>query len=227
MDGGRKSSRNGRVIVLSRDSALVAAVRRIDGRTEPVFVSTAYEAAAEILAASASALVLDLRLVGPRHARLLGIARDRQLAMFAIGALAAGMTTEDLNGIRLVARGDLATALEAALDAPSEAGRNDQKADASERSVDPPDADAGATGRQDDAARRMREAMAAVRSPEVKGKPAAKSDRKAGRGARRRSGNKAPDSPGAADRNVAPASPGPPGALLTPEEIDALLGKQS
>jgi hypothetical protein len=224
MDGGRTSSRNGRVIVLSRDSALVAAVRRMGGRMEPVFVPTAYEAAAEILTSSAAALVLDLRLLGPRHGRLLEIAREKHLEMLAVGALAAGMTTEDLNGIRLVARGDLVAALKAALDAPCETDRQD---DASERPVDPPRAGAVPIARQDDAERRMREAMAAVGSPEVKDTPAAKSDRKAGRRIRPRGGKNAAESPGAADRDVAPESPGAPDALLTPEEINALLGKQS
>ena len=224
MDGGETSFRNGRVIVLSRDSALRAAIGRVDGRTAPVFVPTAYEAAAEILTAPAAALVLDLRLLGPRHARLLEIAREKRLEMLAVGALAAGMTAEDLSGVRLVARDDLPAALVGALGSPGGAGWQGEQADASRRPVDQGHADAAPVDEQDEGARRMREAMDAVRSEKAADRPAGEADLKAPRRTRPRGKRKATTPAGAADR---PAAPGSPGALLTPEEIDALLGNQS
>ena len=80
-----------------------------------VFVPSPYEAAAELIAEPALALVIDLRLMGRRHLRLLRIARERGAEMLAVGAVPAGLSAEDLSGIRLVARADLKAALEGLL----------------------------------------------------------------------------------------------------------------
>jgi hypothetical protein len=102
-----------RVVILSPDAAGASddsAALRAEG-VEVVRVSTAYEAAAELIAAPAAALVVDLRLLGPRHLRLLTIAREGQVEILAVGGLPAGMNSEDLSGARLLSRSDLTAAL--------------------------------------------------------------------------------------------------------------------
>jgi len=76
-----------------------------------IHVVSAYEAAAEILVAPTLALVADLRLVAGRHLRLLEIARQMAVEVLAVGAVPAGLTGEDLSGVRLSSRADLAAAL--------------------------------------------------------------------------------------------------------------------
>ncbi len=102
-----------RVVVLSPDAAGAsqeAADLRDEG-IEVVRVTTAYEAAAELIAAPAAALVVDLRLLGPRHLRLLTIARESQVEILAVGGLPPGMNSEDLSGVRLTSRADVAATL--------------------------------------------------------------------------------------------------------------------
>lgn len=72
-----------------------------------------YEAAAELLAAPAAALVVDLRLLAGKHLRLLEIARSLDVEVLAVGSLPIGMTAEDLSGVRLIARRDLPGLLQA------------------------------------------------------------------------------------------------------------------
>jgi hypothetical protein len=78
---------------------------------ETVRVATAYEAAAELLAAPTAALVVDLRLVAGLHLRLLAVARQMGAEVLAVGAVPAGLTAEDLSGVRLMARSALAKTL--------------------------------------------------------------------------------------------------------------------
>jgi len=102
-----------RVVVLS------AEVRRIEAELKDspaglqcVRVATAYEAAAELLAEPAAALVIDLRRLAGRHLRLVQVARQMDVEMLAFGTLPAGMSTEELNGVRLVSRAELPAELE-------------------------------------------------------------------------------------------------------------------
>ncbi len=78
---------------------------------QTVYVPTAYEAAAEILVAPTVALVADLRLVGRRHLRLLAIARQMGVEVFAVGVVPTGLTGEDISGVRMIALADLPEAL--------------------------------------------------------------------------------------------------------------------
>jgi hypothetical protein len=78
---------------------------------ECVTVGSPYEAAAELIAAPAAAIVIDLRLMGPRHLRLLQIARQRGVEILAVGGMPGGLSVEDLSGVRLIARADLPRAL--------------------------------------------------------------------------------------------------------------------
>ena len=77
-----------------------------------VCVSTAYEAAAEILGEPAAAMVVELRKLGRKHLRLLQVAREMNLEVLAFGTLPATTSSDDLSGVRLVSRGDVSAALE-------------------------------------------------------------------------------------------------------------------
>ena len=79
---------------------------------ECVRISTAYEATAELLAAPAAVLVIDLRTIHRRHLRLLRIARQLNVEMLAMGTLPSGLAADDLSGVRLLARADLPAVLE-------------------------------------------------------------------------------------------------------------------
>ena len=104
-----------RAVVLWPQGAPRSSVAGGAGGLELVFVPSPYEAAAELIAAPALALVMDLRLMGQRHLRLLRIARERRVELLAVGAVPAGLTAEDLSGTRLIARADLKAAMEGLL----------------------------------------------------------------------------------------------------------------
>lgn len=117
MDGGtnstRGSVRDARVVVLSQDASLAWLTDSPGARVVLAHVRSGYEAAAELLAAPAAALVVEMRLLGARHVSLLEIARDLDVEVLGVGSLPIGMTAEDLSGVRLIARGDLARAVRA------------------------------------------------------------------------------------------------------------------
>lgn len=110
---GSDNSPRVRVVALSRQGSL-----RVVAGLELVTCISAYEAAAEILAAPASALVVDLGDLLPRHMGLLDLARRRGLEMFAFGSGQLPLSAEDLNGLRLVSLSELPMALECLLPSP-------------------------------------------------------------------------------------------------------------
>jgi len=77
-----------------------------------IHAASGYEAAAEILAAPAAALVIDLGLLSPRHLGLLAVARNLNVDMLAFGVAPAGLDAEQLSGLRLVSHSQLQAALE-------------------------------------------------------------------------------------------------------------------
>ena len=115
MDVEATSSCQGRAVVLSGDSSLVASCRQAN--LECVVVGSAYEAAAELLAAPTIALIMDLRLLPVGHLKLLEIARQLGMEMFGVGVLPASMTADELSGLRLVSRRDLPETIKAVADA--------------------------------------------------------------------------------------------------------------
>ncbi len=74
---------------------------------------SAYEAAAELLAGPATALVVDLRLLRPAHIRLIEIARRVGAELVGVGPLPAWASSDQLGGMRLVGRGQLSEVLRA------------------------------------------------------------------------------------------------------------------
>ena len=111
MDIGQDKPRP-RVVILSCD-ALAGAQELQDLRehVDTVRVPSAYETLAEILVKPTIALVVDLRMLGHRHLKLVQHAMSRGLEVFAIGALHSGLTIEDLSGVRLMSRAQLPDAI--------------------------------------------------------------------------------------------------------------------
>ncbi len=125
-DGRSLSSR--RVVVLSRDKGFA----ELQGGAAPaneqiVRVANGYEAAAEILAEDAAALVIDLGALGGRHLRLLEVAREAGVEMLVVGAIPAGMSSDVLSGARLLGGSDLPAAIERIIGGPSEAEDTDRQ----------------------------------------------------------------------------------------------------
>jgi len=56
---------------------------------------------------------MDLRLLPAEHLRLLEIARQLGMETFGVGTLSASMTTDDLSGLRLVSQRDLTETMKA------------------------------------------------------------------------------------------------------------------
>jgi hypothetical protein len=75
-------------------------------------VQTGFEAAAELLAEPALALVVDFQALSEDHVKLLDIARELKVELFGVGAFPAGLSTEHLCGMRLVSRSALPNLLQ-------------------------------------------------------------------------------------------------------------------
>ena len=109
-----KSYRGRKVIILSRDAALASAARGEDStlRYRCLRVTNPYEAAAELLSEPPLAMVIDLRCLAPGDLPLIEMARRRGLEVLAVGSVPLGISTTDLSGVRLSARGHLSALLE-------------------------------------------------------------------------------------------------------------------
>lgn len=107
--GDGTSSARRRVVIFSRNGQAPDA--GVPAGVDVVCAGGAYEAAAELLAAPAAALVLDLGLLRERHLGLLRVARQTGAAMLAYGTARAAMDAEQLAGVQLVARAELAERL--------------------------------------------------------------------------------------------------------------------
>ena len=102
MGNGGTSSTPPRVVIFSR-GVTVDGHSSLPDSLQLVQVSSAYEAAAEVLCAPSLALVIELGALTRRHLGLLEVARGLDLEMIGVGALPAGMSAADLSGVRLVA----------------------------------------------------------------------------------------------------------------------------
>lgn len=111
MTRGRKSQNGRRVVVFSRELRPAELPGLPDG-LKYVHVPSAYEAAAEVLAAPTTALIVDLDDLSPPHLMLLDISRKLGLELLGIGGIPRGMTATDLSGLRLVSMGNLCAWLE-------------------------------------------------------------------------------------------------------------------
>ena len=103
-----------RVVILSRDAVLVSQLQGFCASpVELAAVSSGFEAVAELLAAPVAGLVVDFRVLGPAHRRLLDVARRMDVEMLGLGKVPAGLDSDDLSRLRLVSRDDLPGALSA------------------------------------------------------------------------------------------------------------------
>ena len=90
---------------------------------EVVITASGYEAAAELLAASAAALVLDLGRITDAHRPLLTLAAGMKIPVVAFGTVRAAMSGERLAGLHLATRASVADVLASVLgEAPGEGG---------------------------------------------------------------------------------------------------------
>ncbi len=87
---------------------------------EYVRAGSGYEAAAELLASPAVALVIDLSLLTERHRGLLRVARETGTDVLGVGELPAGCSAEDLRGVRLISPEDLPSILRTAAKKPAD-----------------------------------------------------------------------------------------------------------
>lgn len=114
MSGG---SNHAIVLVASPDSSLARELQ--DQSPAEVMsvaaVSSPYEAAACLLAEPVRVLVIDLRLIRGPHTQLLRIAHAKGVAMLGVGALPTGLSGDDLAGLTLTSRRELARFVQAAL----------------------------------------------------------------------------------------------------------------
>jgi hypothetical protein len=109
-----------RVIIFTRDVRLSqSGGAGVKFAAHYVYVESGYEAAAEILAEPALALVIDLSCLTPPHRKLLRVAREAGVEVFGVGSLPAGMSAEDLSGVRLISTGDLPDLLARTAESPA------------------------------------------------------------------------------------------------------------
>jgi hypothetical protein len=210
------------MVLLSRDPETFArALKGIDrDRVEVVVVHSAPQAAAELCLIDPALLVVDLRQVGLRTAPLVAQARRQAVRVVAVGPLPFGLDSRRLSGTELMGLEDLAGVL-ADLSGdfrPARAPSTGDVSDEPELSSRPepplPPADpahpAEPPSRQDSAADQAAAAEDAPAATDPDGP--IESD---------------PDLPGSLCQADG-GSEGPeqvgPGALLSPEEIAALLG---
>ncbi|MHC4294786.1 MAG: hypothetical protein ACYSTL_04310 [Planctomycetota bacterium] len=189
------------------------------GDAKCVRVSTAYEAAAEILAATTAALVIDLRLLPERHLRLLEIARQRKTEILAVGSVPSGLTSENLSGVRLVSLADLPKAIS---DLPVP-GERDVSLPTEPTPSGQPTPRSAQLGRYEAVTPSSSEAR---EQREVQGPTEMLSDADIAKlastsrdSAAAKSTPKAPQDP----KNPGPTTGSPPSQLLSPEELSALL----
>ncbi len=92
-----------RIAIVSRDTHLADALgaELRDACAAVVHMSNCYEAAATILANPPHAMVIDLRCLTRHHLRLLEICSRSHTEILAVGTMPLGMTTSDLDGVRL------------------------------------------------------------------------------------------------------------------------------
>ena len=192
-----------KIIILSRDGSLARAAggENSTSRYHCLRVPSPYQAAAELLVEFPFAMVIDLRCLRPGDLPLIEMARQRGLEVLAVGAVPLGITTTDLSGVRLAARGRLPMLLDGLAESQPSGG-----------SV--PVSSRSASGESSDLASEARRIKKAPRTR----RKAAKT-----RGRARKTAD-APTPKAKADDKPLPDSPD---ELLTSEELAALLEDES
>ena len=103
-----------RIIILSRDGEfLLPASQHLDPDAKCIQADNGYEAAAELLAGPALALVIDLSVLTQTHQKLLHVARHVGAEVLGVGTFPSEFSADDLSGMRLIAREELPRSLQA------------------------------------------------------------------------------------------------------------------
>jgi len=119
VDENTDAPRAHRVIALVSPDA---AACDLGGRVQVVRVNSGYEAAAELLAGPASALLADLGRITETHTPLLALAEQLEVPVVGFGVLCANLAAERLADVRLVSAEAVAAGLAEILQlAPAEA----------------------------------------------------------------------------------------------------------
>lgn len=153
-----------RVVALVYPSTRVEEVRP---RAEWVRAAGAYQAAAEMLAEPAAALVVDLGRITAGHAGLLSLAGRLGVPVIAFGEVSADLGADALGSARLITREGLPEALDRIL--PPEPAQSAESAESTS-----PEDQAGAAARAEAAeeAPPAAEAAAEPEAPRTPGRPA-------------------------------------------------------
>jgi hypothetical protein len=124
MGDNAKSYLGRMIIILSRDASLARAAQGENpaSQYDCLRVTSPYEAAAELLAEPPLAMVIDLRCLTPGDLPLIEVARRRGVEVLAVGSVPLGITTADLSGVRLAARGSLSVMLDGLAESPPSGG---------------------------------------------------------------------------------------------------------
>ncbi len=105
-----------RVVILSpQGRSLCPSLGMMLPNVDCEFVTSGYEAAAELLAlseATTRALVIDFQALNDHHLPLLNIAREQGVELMGVGAFPPGLSSEHLSGMRLLGVKDLPKAIE-------------------------------------------------------------------------------------------------------------------
>lgn len=127
MSSSPGSSRAERIVALLPPGA---SAPEVPDWVEVVITASGYEAAAELLAAPAAALVLDLGRITDAHRPLLTLAAGMKIPVVAFGTVRAAMGGERLAGLHLATRASAADVLASVLsEAPGEGGEELAAAD--------------------------------------------------------------------------------------------------
>ncbi len=103
-----------RIVSYCMDSPHIKSVLGGNDKVDVIYARSGYEAAAEILAAPAAAIVLKLEILSKRHVGLLNIARRMGLEIIGVGASSGEISlgAEELSRVRLISISDLGEEIE-------------------------------------------------------------------------------------------------------------------
>ncbi|MCD4824219.1 MAG: hypothetical protein K8S55_06395 [Phycisphaerae bacterium] len=97
-----------RVVLLASEGELLPQTpEENDTGIEYIYAPSGYEAAAEVLADPAMALIVDMPSLSAEHIKLMEIARSRGTELIGVGGFPAGLSVDDLSGMHLVAMNQL------------------------------------------------------------------------------------------------------------------------
>lgn len=242
---GREESTGARraVVVASRQSAgLGTAQRSSSAPMDCRCVTSPYEAAAEILRDPPDLVAVEMELISQNHLPLLELARSKKAEIVGFGRLPAGLSSDELRGLRLIAfeelSGELARQAPSPTDTTDATAGDDDSADTApapaEPDVAPPPAAELTQPTPPQPERPVEDRPGGEYEPipvdedyTTRPSDSAAGADPANAGPHEPAADEEPDRPPAGQYRPSPPgtipSPGDPTSLLTPEELAALL----